>query len=44
MNHVTNENRFFMKDMKLPDISPKKQDIDHFIYLNSKYFNYKSSI
>ena len=43
INHVTNENRFFMKDMKLPDMSPKKQDMDHFIYLNSKYLITKAA-
>ena len=37
INHVTNKNRFFMKDMKLPVTCHQKKDMNHFIYLNSKY-------
>ena len=45
INHVTNDNRFFMKDMKLPVTShQKKKDLNHFIYLNSKYLNNKINI
>ena len=33
----TNENRFNMKDMKLPVTCHQKKDMNHFIYLNSKY-------
>ena len=36
INHETNENRFNMKDMKLPVTCHQKKDMNHFIYLNSE--------
>ena len=33
INHETNENRFNMKDMKLPVTCHQKKDMNHFIYL-----------
>ena len=44
INHVTKENRFFMKDMKVPVTCHQKKDMNHFINLNSKYLNNKSNI
>ena len=36
INHETNENRFNMKDMKIPVTCHPKKDMNHFIYLNSE--------
>ena len=36
INQETNENRFNMKDMKLPVTCHQKKDMNHFIYLNSE--------
>ena len=37
INHVTNENRFFMKDMKLPVTCHQKKGYESFHIIEIKY-------